>query len=335
MDVNNVNASVKVTACDLLISQVVRTSADDALGGTFYLEMNDDRTPDLPFDVSADEMEFALEEFAGIYNVAVSRQGPFGVANSYEWTIVFQSYDQYPKALYAEGLLLQGTNAAITVENDYCPYTHLSGDLIRSAAGRFGEVFLATLSGQSDIKATATYMADGVYELTYMTPRLGTYNLTIAKANKGGLVGRYFNNRWMFGNPTMTRIDPVIDFWWSSDDSITETGKDYITVRWTGYVLPAFSEVYNFIITVNDGARLWINDELLMDYYENDLGNLDDATVFVASTNTSLTAGQLATIKIEYRENSGVAAFSLAWSSQSQPHEIIPSYRFPISRWNC
>ena len=35
-------------------------------------------------------------------------------------------------------------------------------------------------------------------------------------------------------------------------------------------------------------------------------------------------------MKIEYRENAGPAAFTLGWSSPSQPYEVVPSYRmFP------
>ena len=126
----------------------------------------------------------------------------------------------------------------------------------------------------------------------------------------------------------MIRLDPVVNFMWSEEDTITETGKDYISVRWTGYILPSFDEEYEMIVTVNDGVRLWINDVLLIDEYDNDLGDSDQSSLFNAPV--ALVAGQLATVKIEYRENTGVAAFTLAWSSASQPYEVIPTSRmFP------
>ena len=38
--------------------------------------------------------------------------------------------------------------------------------------------------------------------------------------------------------------------------------------RWTGYVQPAFPEKYVFIVEANDGARLWIDDQLMFDNFD-------------------------------------------------------------------
>lgn len=108
---------------------------------------------------------------------------------------------------------------------------------------------------------------------------------------------------------------------------LSATGKDYISIRWTGYLLPAFSEVFLLAITVNDGARLYIDDILIIDEYENEVADGVSSSVFIASTPSSLIANQLVSVKIEYRENSGAAAFTVAWSSLSQPYETIPTYR--------
>jgi outer membrane protein assembly factor BamB len=161
----------------------------------------------------------------------------------------------------------------------------------------------------------------------YKTPRVGNYNLTVAKAKRGGLVGEYFNNRWMYGEAVMIRTDPMINFMWGAEHAITESGKDYISVRWTGYVLPTFSEVYDFSITVNDGVRLWVDDYLIIDQYENEVDDSDGSIVFTASTASTLFANQLSSIKVEFRENTGIATAILSWSSASQPIEIVPGYR--------
>lgn len=81
----------------------------------------------------------------------------------------------------------------------------------------------------------------------------------------GGLLGQYFNNRWLYGQPVMSRVDKILDFHWTADDAITETGKDYISIRWIGHVPPAYDERYEFIVHANGGARLWIDDELLLE----------------------------------------------------------------------
>ena len=73
--------------------------------------------------------------------------------------------------------------------------------------------------------------------------------LSVAKAERGGLSGSYFNNRWLYGEAVYTRVDSLLDFSWTADDTLTPTGKDYISVRWEGFVLPPFSEQYTFTVT--------------------------------------------------------------------------------------
>ena len=65
--------------------------------------------------------------------------------------------------------------------------------------------------------------SSGVYNVSYLTPSVGTYSMAVALATPFGLTGAYFNNRWLFGTPAFTRVDPVVDFLWES--LITPTGQ--------------------------------------------------------------------------------------------------------------
>jgi hypothetical protein len=144
-------------------------------------------------------------------------------------------------------------------------------------------------------------------------------------AISGGLDGSYYNNRWLFGTtPAMNRIDNVIDFTW--DDFVTSTGKDFISVRWTGFVQPAFSEAYKFHMQVNDGVRLWINGMQLIDEYEATVEDADDFAEYTAVT-APLTADRLYSVKIEFRENKGCAVARFLWSSTTQPKTVVPHHR--------
>lgn len=58
----------------------------------------------------------------------------------------------------------------------------------------------------------------------------------VAEAKGFGLLGEYFNNRWTFGDPVVTRVDAKVDFSWSETETITPTGQDYISVRY-GYCM--------------------------------------------------------------------------------------------------
>jgi hypothetical protein len=75
---------------------------------------------------------------------------------------------------------------------------------------------------------------------------------------------------------------------------------------------------------------LWIGDILIIDQFENDVTDLDTDFTYVSFSSTtpfSLVADQLVPIKIEYKESTGSAAFSLLWSSPSQPLELVPNFR--------
>ena len=125
----------------------------------------------------------------------------------------------------------------------------------------------------------------------------------------------------------MSRRDKELNFKWNS--FITPTGKDYISVRWTGYVQPAFSEVYTIYTQVNDGAKVWIDGELLIDAFEttvndtNALGYIEN----IGTTSLALVAHRLYQIKVEYRENTGQGVLRMFWSSLSQPKAIVPTNR--------
>src|SRR5258708_19921963 len=65
-------------------------------------------------------------------------------------------------------------------------------------------------------------------------------------------------------NLKMTRIDPTIDFTWgTTTNPIPNNG--YYCVRWTGQVQPQYSDTYYFVANTDDGVKLWVNDQLIID----------------------------------------------------------------------
>src|SRR5262249_55203104 len=62
-----------------------------------------------------------------------------------------------------------------------------------------------------------------------------------------------------------TRIDPKIDFEWNNTAPDKSIGPNNFSIRWTGAVKPKFTETYTFHTISDDGVRLWINDEALID----------------------------------------------------------------------
>lgn len=140
--------------------------------------------------------------------------------------------------------------------------------------------------------------------------------------NGSGLLGEYWNNQTgsFNGSPTLTRTDARVDFAWGDGSPGSGIGIDHFTVRWTGTITPAFSETYTFTTTVDDGVRLRVNGQLVIDKW------IDQGPT-PWSGSLALTAGQAVPVVLEYYENGGGAEAHLAWSSPSTPNEIVPTYR--------
>ena len=95
------------------------------------------------------------------------------------------------------------------------------------------------------------------------------------------------------------------------------------SVRWTGQILAKYSETYNIDFRSDDGARVWVNGQLLIDRW------LSQAATDGVNT-IALQAGILYDIQIDYYNGSGAAEAKLYWWSASQTKEIIPQTRlFP------
>ncbi len=131
-----------------------------------------------------------------------------------------------------------------------------------------------------------------------------------------GLTGQYFDNS-DFTAPKITRTDGTINFDWGYGSPDASIGVDTFSARWTGQVQPQYSQAYTFYTTSDDGIRLWVNNQLI-------INNWTDHAPIENSGTMTLTAGQKYDLKLEFYENGGGAVSKLSWSSASQIKQIIP-----------
>ncbi len=136
-----------------------------------------------------------------------------------------------------------------------------------------------------------------------------------------GLTGKYYDTE-SFGTLKTTRTDATVDFNWGTavPSGTALTSADTFSVVWSGRIEPEFSELYTFYLTVDDGARLWIDDQCLV------------ARTFYQApeelrAQIRLKAGHRVNIRVEYIESSGTAKAKLEWASTSQPRQVVPSAR--------
>ncbi len=79
-----------------------------------------------------------------------------------------------------------------------------------------------------------------------------------------GLKAEYFNNIDLKGEPVLKRTDASVNFVWAFA-GVTPQLKQNYSVRWTGYISPAETADYLLGFTGQDGYRVWVNGEKLVD----------------------------------------------------------------------
>lgn len=130
--------------------------------------------------------------------------------------------------------------------------------------------------------------------------------LTSANGSKG-LDGEYFLNTNLEGEAKV-RIDKTIDIHSAENkpDPWLSTGDK--SMRWSGELKPAVTGTYNLGLTADDGTKLWVDGELLMDNWKN----LGEST---RTKKIHLEAGKLYKVKIEYFDGGGDFSCRLKWTT--------------------
>ncbi len=146
----------------------------------------------------------------------------------------------------------------------------------------------------------------GVFIEDEMLP-IGSEYLRTTKGGKEeiGLSGEYFNNITLKGEPLIRRIDSHLDFHWDSwvPDNMP---KDNISIRWTGKLIPPRTAKYAFNMTSDDGARVYLNGEIILD-------NWDTTPLQAKPIVVELKKDKPLDIKVEFYKHFGETRIILRW----------------------
>lgn len=129
---------------------------------------------------------------------------------------------------------------------------------------------------------------------------------------------------------SISRVDPEINFNWVRNSPGKSIKEDEFTAVWTGYLSPELSSEYRFEAQADDGIRVWINDELLINQWKNApkgangfvMGNEGAASTIGTIT---LQAGKRYKLRVEYFEKIQNARAELFWSAEGLDKQILPS----------
>ncbi len=120
----------------------------------------------------------------------------------------------------------------------------------------------------------------------------------------------FYNNTDLAGEPVLSRNDRDLDFNWAMEAPAPSVSTDQFSARWTANFHFDAGE-WLFSAGADDGIRLWVDDELLVDQW-------DSIGAYVVHINTiSLTKG-FHDIKVEYYDADGLAGITLNWKRLSE-----------------
>lgn len=124
---------------------------------------------------------------------------------------------------------------------------------------------------------------------------------------ESGLKGEYFNNITLEGDPVLTRVDSKIDFRWTlHSPEPDKINYDWYSARWTGKLVSPETGVFNIGLKGDDGYRLYINNELVIDNWKKQtFRQLTSAYKFEKEKEYD--------IKVEFHETVGSVWFKLVW----------------------
>lgn len=125
-----------------------------------------------------------------------------------------------------------------------------------------------------------------------------------AAAEDAQWLGQFWNNRDLSGTPVLTRWENTIDFNWGEGSPAPQINDDNFSARWTRRVF--FEEGnYRFFATMDDGMRIWIDDQLIIDSWT-------DSQEHTMTVDRFLTRGDHS-IRIDYFEAGGMAVAQFSW----------------------
>lgn len=186
----------------------------------------------------------------------------------------------------------------------------------------YTDIFLSDLDADGDIDIVAT--ENSTLLVWFQNNGFGSsWTRAVVAPPSGFIENKFMQLKSFNGTPDFTNITQTIDYF-------EYVGDINFTIRWSGVITPDHTDTYTFYARSNDGVRLWVDDNLVIDKWINQVNQPTEEDFNGWEGNINLNAGIPYAIKFEYfYENSNekadsIAMASLRWSSSTLSEELVP-----------
>ncbi len=114
----------------------------------------------------------------------------------------------------------------------------------------------------------------------------------------------YYNNKDLSGNPVRTEYASTIDFTWGTSAPCSGVGADNFSAIIRTTMTVGDSDIYLGTIS-DDGVRVYVNDQLVIDFWQASDSSMVTNRNFILKANTSYE------IRVEYYEEAGGATLRM------------------------
>ncbi|MFI5911954.1 glycoside hydrolase family 3 C-terminal domain-containing protein [Dactylosporangium sp. NPDC051541] len=126
-----------------------------------------------------------------------------------------------------------------------------------------------------------------------------------------GLTAAYYNTTDLSGSAVLSRAESAIDKVWGGAAPAPGVNATNWSARYTGTLKPAATGTYQFSLTSDDGSRLLINGQQVINNWFNQGSTTRTGSI-------ALTAGQNVSVEVDYFQGGGASNLTLGWSAPGQ-----------------
>jgi beta-glucosidase len=127
-----------------------------------------------------------------------------------------------------------------------------------------------------------------------------------------GLLGEYFNNTQLEGEPALVKVDNPVAFMWRNQPPAEAIDKNSFSIRWTGSLTPQKDGTHVFYVASADGEyRAIVGEETVFETVGGEKSGIQRAEL-------DLKTGQVYPVTLEYRRTRGWNAFCFGWEHSDE-----------------